>query len=129
MTNDGEEAMNSYQVEYIVREERKGKIVALYIGEELSLPFAPVQGVFLRQDSQRIWGETPDPNDGYVTKVTYDLDKGTFVCEFPPVKAPLPQVCVCYELVSDRSLQASIRTSPSVQLPASAGSSTSPHGR
>lgn len=75
--------MSTYRVELLVRQIVKGEVVALYVSEDLEVPFVPTVGMRFKQGASTWLWET---NNGElmpaVETVTYDFDEETFVCLF-----------------------------------------------
>jgi hypothetical protein len=75
--------MNTYRVELVVRELSGGKLVALYVSDDLELPFVPTVGMrFMQGASTWLWETNTGELMPSVESVTYNLDEGAFVCVF-----------------------------------------------
>lgn len=75
--------MKTYRVELLVREMLKGKVVALYVRDDIELPFVPTIGMRFKQGTSTWLWETDDGElMPAVETVTYDFDEETIVCLF-----------------------------------------------
>lgn len=81
--------MSTYRVELLVRQVSKGKVVALYVSDDLPLPFVPTVGMqFRKGTSTWLWETDNGELMPAVEAVIYDLDQETIVCLFT-VEEPL----------------------------------------
>jgi hypothetical protein len=81
--------MNTYRVELLVRQVVSGKVVALYVSDDLELPFVPSVGMQFKQgNSTWLWETDEGELMPAIETVTYDLDEKTLVCLFT-VEQPL----------------------------------------
>lgn len=81
--------MNTYRVELLVRQILNGKVVALYVRDDLELPFVPTIGMQFKQGTSTWLWETDDGElMPAIETVTYDFDEETIVCLFT-VEKPL----------------------------------------
>jgi len=80
--------MNTYRVELLVRQVVKGEVVALYVSDDLELPFVPSVGMRFKQgNSTWLWETDEGELLPAIEAVTYDLDEKTLVCLFTVEKA------------------------------------------
>jgi hypothetical protein len=81
--------MSTYRVEFLVRQMSQGKVVALYVRDDMELPFVPTVGMQFKQGvSTWLWETDNGELMPAIETVTYDFDEETFVCLFT-VEAPL----------------------------------------
>ena len=81
--------MNNYRVKLLVRQMAKGKVVALYVSDDIELPFVPTVGMqFKKGASTWLWETDNGELMPGIETVTYDFDEETFVCLFT-VEEPL----------------------------------------
>jgi hypothetical protein len=75
--------MATYKVELLVRELSNGKLVAVYVSDDLELPFVPTVGMRFKQGTSTwLWETKTGELMPSVESVTYDLDESVFVCIF-----------------------------------------------
>lgn len=75
--------MTTYRVELLVRELSNGNLVAIYVSDDLELPFVPTVGMrFMQGTSTWLWETKTGELMPAVESVTYNLDEGLFVCVF-----------------------------------------------
>jgi hypothetical protein len=81
--------MSTYRVELLVRQMWEGKVVALYVRDDLELPFVPTVGMQFKQGASTwLWETDKGELMPGIETVTYDFDEETFVCLFT-VEEPL----------------------------------------
>jgi len=75
--------MNPYRVELLVRQVSKGKVVALYVSQDLELPFVPTVGMRFKQGTSTwLWETDKGELMPEVEAVICDLDEEAIVCLF-----------------------------------------------
>jgi hypothetical protein len=80
--------MNSYKVELLVRQVVKGEVVALYVSEDLELPFVPSVGMQFKQGTSTwLWEIEGGELMPKIEAVICDLDQETLVCLFTVEKS------------------------------------------
>lgn len=80
--------MSTYRIELLVRQMVKGEVVALYVSEDLKLPFVPTVGMQFKQGASTwLWETDNGELMPQVETVTYDFDEDTFVCLFTVEKS------------------------------------------
>lgn len=73
----------TYRVELLVREVVDSELVALYVSDDLELPFVPTMGMQFKQGTSTwLWETQTDELMPKVEAVTYNLDENLFVCVF-----------------------------------------------
>jgi hypothetical protein len=78
-----------HQVTLLVRHLSEGRLVGLYVRDDLKLPFVPFVGMQLKQGASTwLWETKTGELMPKVESVTYDLDESIFVCLFT-VEEPL----------------------------------------
>jgi hypothetical protein len=81
--------MSTYRVELLVRQMVKDVVVALYVSQDLQLPFVPAVGMQFKQGiSTWLWETDNGELMPGIETVTYDFDEEVFVCLFT-VEKPL----------------------------------------
>lgn len=75
--------MNLHKVQLLVRQVKKGEVVALYVRDDLELPFVPTVGMQFKQGiSAWLWETDKGELMPGIETVTYDFDEEKFVCLF-----------------------------------------------
>lgn len=75
--------MNKYRVELLVRHVVNGKVVALYVRDDLELPFVPTVGMQFKQGTSTwLWETDKSELMPAIETVIYDFDEETLVCLF-----------------------------------------------
>jgi len=73
--------MSTYKVVLLVREVSSEQLQALYVRENLQLPFVPTIGMSFKQGTSTwLWETSKGELMPTVEAVTYDLDEEMFVC-------------------------------------------------
>lgn len=75
--------MSEHRVELLVRLRLNGRLEALYVSEDLALPFVPSVGMQFKQgNSTWLWETETGELMPSVEAVIYDLDEQVLVCLF-----------------------------------------------